>query len=507
MACENGHAIRVEGHFSLVEAVRRSRRSATGHRPFRNVQPGLNAGVDRDEEKLGPPVDGIRPPPYSETPLARMVDRPGPIPPSPWSAHPAGLGLGTGAARRAHILPLLALWLVFLGALAPTVAFAAAGIPRLSTLPGGLTPLAAGRHPGAEACARTFALAIEQGDDSRVAEAVDLDALIELVAADLSLGEAEHAGLVEGLRQGLGGLAARMQESAPNGIVARYAGLFDRHGRSQALVRLDLGEHGLNYFELKLARGMDGRVRVYDWYDYAQGTDFSTMVAQLAGLMVRDRASLERAAEVSALSKKEADQLIRFIEDLRTDRYASALATFETMPESLRRSRALLIQRVKAASRVKEEGAYQQALADLARHHGDDPRLALMLADHFFYTGERTRLFESLGRLSRFLGREDAGLVYMDSVYRLLLGDPARAEVAARRAMALEPAYESPYWILVQSLLTQQKYAMVTDTLREMGARFGYTFSRENFEGRREFAEYLESPSFRAWLAVPASAN
>ncbi len=380
----------------------------------------------------------------------------------------------------------------------------ATGTPRLAPLPGGLTPLAAGQHAGAEASARAFAIAIGQGDDVQVQQVVSLDALVGLVARDLPLGEAERAGLIKGLREGLSGLAARMQQSAPDGIVAYYAGLFDRGGQTRALLRLDLGEHGLNYFELKLARGVDGRVRVYDWYDYAQGTDFSAMVAQLAGLMVRDRTSLERAAEVSSLTDEEADQLIRFIEELRTDRYATALATFESMPESLRRSRALLIQRVKAASRVKGEGAYQGALADLAHHHGDDPRLALMLADHYFYTGDRDRLFEVLARLSAFLGREDAGLVYMDSVYRLLLGEPALAERAALRAMALEPGYESPYWILVQSLLSQRKFARVTETLREMGTRFGYAFSRENFEGRREFAEYLESPSFRAWLAQPA---
>jgi hypothetical protein len=143
------------------------------------------------------------------------------------------------------------------------------------------------------------------------------------------------------------------------------------------------------------------------------------------------------------------------------------------MPDAMRFSKPMLLERIRLAARVGSEPEQRRALAELARHHGDDPRLALILAEHWLATGERDRLFESISQMKWYLGVVDPGLLRLEAECHLVLGEFASAEAKARSAIAAEPGYEAARRLLVLALRSQHKDAELQLALREGGARFG----------------------------------
>jgi hypothetical protein len=96
------------------------------------------------------------------------------------------------------------------------------------------------------------------------------------------------------------------------------------------------------------------------------------------------------------------------------------------------------------------------------------------------------------------MGVEDAGLLNLEAAYHELFGESAVAEQRARSAIEREPAYEDPYWVLIQALLSQGRYGDVTDTLVLIGGRFGGV-DPNGLAAQPLYADYAKSKSFQEW--------
>jgi hypothetical protein len=371
--------------------------------------------------------------------------------------------------------------------------------------PRGLAAIAPGDPAGAQEVAKAFATSIQNGDDAGLVQVVHVDALVDQVEFGLPITDAERPAFRAELSKAVSRLASIMAASAPEGMLVTYRGLYARKGRIHALLRLDLGEQGMNFFELTLGRSADGRVYIYDWYDYARGVDYTTNVRQLVGLASGDPSVIREELGIAELKPEAAALVGRYLREVKAWRLEASMATYDAMPKELRRARPLMIQRVKAATLLGDDALRRRTLVELDREHGSDPRLTLMLADHYYYSGEREKLFDALDSMAWFMGVRDPGVMNLQAGYEHLLGEHAAAEQTARKAIAAEPTYEPPHWLLVQSLLAQARYDDVTRTLKQIGDRFGREFSPEQFASEPMYAEYAKSESFQSWLGgVPA---
>jgi tetratricopeptide (TPR) repeat protein len=367
--------------------------------------------------------------------------------------------------------------------------------------PGPLVPLGRDDTSGAAVVAKTFVEAIEGGDGDRLLSVLHGETLIGRIADGMPFTDSERMDFERGMQVLLGNIARIIASSAPEGFEGRYRGLLQREGRIHALVRLDMGERGLNYFELSLGRSSDGRVWVYDWYDYAQGSLYSESVRQLGALASGDPAVMASTGGVEGADADAARLAAQFIGRIHAGQLEEALEAWHDLPPAIARSEPILLQRVKVASMLGDERAHRMALTDLATYHGKDPRLALSLVDHYYYSGQSEALFTALGAMSRYMGVRDAGLVNLEGAYHELLGHHAEAEKLAREAIDSEPSYESAHWVLVQALLGLGRYADVTQALETIETRFGYEIDPDQLAAQPMYAEFARSESFRDWKA------
>jgi tetratricopeptide (TPR) repeat protein len=317
--------------------------------------------------------------------------------------------------------------------------------------------------------------------------------------------DAERADFEQGMRVLLGNVARIIASSAPEGFDGSYRGLLLRSGRAHALVRLDMGDRGINYFELALGRSADGRVWVYDWYDYAQGSLYSASVRQHGALASGDPDIMASAGGVEGADAEGARQAAAFIAMLHAGELQEALAASKTLPPRVARARPMLLQRVKLASMLGDEQEHRAALTDLARYYGDDPRLALSLVDYYFYAGQSDELFAALGAMNDYMGMRDTGMINLEAAYHELLGQHIEAEALAREAIDKEPGYEGAHWVLVQALLGLGQFEQVTQALQTIETRFGYEINPDQLAAQPSYAEYARSEAFQQWKAGAAA--
>jgi hypothetical protein len=401
--------------------------------------------------------------------------------------------------RSAHAV-VSSLACVLAGALLLCVAGAGAAISGPSPLPAGLSPVDRSDLAGCAAAARRFVAAVDAADDSYLEGVLHKEALIALVAEGIPFSEADKAQFTEGMSVMLDRVAQVISASAPGGMDISFRGVLARSSGIHALVRLDLGDMGINYFELKLARTADGRVVIYDWYDYAQGDDYSVNVRNLGALASGDPKVMEVINGVSGIDADTARLTPVFMKQLQQQQLAEAEATWQSMPPQLRYAKPILMQYLKLTAMTGDSSKLQASMAALSEHHGKDPRLALILVDHYFISGDRDGLFRAIDSLKHQMGVEDAGILELEAAYHEGLGESAAAEVSARKAIAAEPDQEDSHWVLVESLLSQHKYPEVTIALQQLRSRFGYEFSTESLSSEPAYAGYLKSQAYHDWM-------
>ncbi|MBV9464048.1 MAG: hypothetical protein JO317_07455, partial [Verrucomicrobiae bacterium] len=167
------------------------------------------------------------------------------------------------------------------------------------------------------------------------------------------------------------------------------------HGSSaqpSALFRL-IGRGGLNYHDLRLRPAgagtvAGGRSEAFDFYNYATGELMSQTLRRTTLLMLGNSAGLGDAVlkmlgvSTASASPDLVGEIKKF-RDLVTDgKSAEALQLFAKFPEPVRKDKALLLIRLKAARAIGGEEA-QRAVNDYQAAFPDDPSLNLLLIDSF----------------------------------------------------------------------------------------------------------------------------
>jgi len=314
----------------------------------------------------------------------------------------------------------------------------------------------------------------------------------------------EDPAMREGFAQGVGGtgfdtrLASafrQLDETRGSVKFMRVAG--SKPGKP--IIRFDMGRGGIDYWELQINQKLDGSYRFVDWFQLSAGEMMSKTIAEGGRLFSNpDPTMLERVfgGKIDMASVEKMKQLGELN---KAGKYEESLALMKTMPDAIAQSKVMLMTRAMVAGKVKSKDEHRSALAELARRYGDDPTLAFILMDHYFYLHQTGKAIASIQKIEDRVGADGATSVLRAGVY-LDAKDFAHATQAAQKGVELEPDRYAGYDALALCYVLTGKHAQAVETYRQAEGRFDYHFSREMFVKDPRYVEFVKSAAFDEWL-------
>lgn len=346
------------------------------------------------------------------------------------------------------------------------------------------------------AFAEEIEASIAEGNGSFLTESLDLKALVEQISTGLDVSPRFKEIYLKALtnRMALGEETVESNASG-NGTYEFLRMMPDRPKR--ALFR-HLGHDGLNYHELHMRRGVDGGVRVVDFYMYNLGERYSTILRR--GFLAQVTHS--NGSLLSGLPGDESDYIASLEEilelvALQVDDPAGALEIYEGLPESVQQLPEILSMRIEAAS-VVDEDVYLRALLDFAKFHPDSPAVALMMIEANAVRAEYKRALANVDVIDdRVLG--DPYLdIFRGSIW-LLAGEQKKAEKRVDRAVDRDPGlgYQA-LWMYLDIAMVARDHPKTLRCLVTLES--DYSVEWGDLTEIQEYAPFLASASGKKWL-------
>jgi tetratricopeptide (TPR) repeat protein len=366
----------------------------------------------------------------------------------------------------------------------------------LATLPG-VCALAADApaRKNAASVGQALAKALNERDADGFMRHIDTGALVRILLEDLGLGERD----TQTLRQQLPSSVRRNIETGMRGLEynkgsARFMREGRQDGRAYALVRLDMGEGGVDYIRYFLSP----RHAVEDWYIYTSAALFSAQVRFNLATMLKSDSLLSALFGTRPPSRSELRPFSEMRQHVANDDYAAAYRALEAFPESYRKSRQWALMRVTYGGRAGDE-SYRAALRHLAAHFGGDSDLQLILIDHYFFERQLDKSLAAIAALELAVGGEDAST---SSLRGNLLAEMKRYPTAAqacRRAIALEPDFKQGYWCLIAVGTNSNDGKLAVEGLTAYEKAFQLSLDPDSLAAEEAYKHISRTREFAAW--------
>jgi tetratricopeptide (TPR) repeat protein len=252
--------------------------------------------------------------------------------------------------------------------------------------------------------------------------------------------------------------------------------------------------HG--YLQVEL--GPDGRI--VDMYDHGLALSASGQLAFSAAGMLTSGEVARVLLGISGDAVEVAVLMQRLTAAVSVGDTRRAHGVLLEMPESIRARREFATLRV-AMSRSVGIEAYREALAELARRHGEVDDLQFILIDHYLLSGQHELALRAVDRAARIIG-DDEVMDLNRCTALLALGRKADALAACDRAIARDPAWESPRWTRVRIGLETQDAQLAIESLTGIEqTRGGKRFDVARLAANKTYAWLITQPEFTTWAA------
>ncbi len=256
-------------------------------------------------------------------------------------------------------------------------------------------------------------------------------------------------------------------------------------GNPKALFR-GWGPSGVGYYRFDFLK-TQGKVRVVDWVDFAQGDSAS---AAMRALMAANTGDLANA--------KANGNAVNHIGDLmRSGQHAEVLTALDALPLKLQASKPMRLMRVSASASLPA-AEYTAALDQFAKDFGNDPAMGLILLDQHFLAKRYGEVLATIAKLRGLLG-EDTALNLFEAntlLKRNEPGDVAKAETLLLASLKLEPESEQLLSVMMDLRVAQGNAGAAADAIRAYHKATNKVFSRAVLT--MVPAEMMASPEFAA---------
>lgn len=347
----------------------------------------------------------------------------------------------------------------------------------------------------AAALGRSLAAAFNERSVDAFVKVVDVDAFSRIVLSDLGLGKADHEALRTRLPLSVRKNAEMsMRAIAQNEGTAKYLRAGVEGGRAYALVRLDMGDQGVDYIKYYASspRAVD------DWYIFTAASLFSSAVRFNLATIFKSESVLFRLFGVRSVSARDTGAFIEVRDSLAKDDYGGAFKALEKFPEDYRKSRQWALMRVTYGGRAGGE-SYRQALRHLAAAFGTDADLQLALIDHYFYEKQFDRALAAVAALEGAVGGEDASTNGLKGNLLAALKRSGEAEAACRRGIALEADFKPAYWCLISVAIERNDGKLAVGALTAYEKAFGVHFDPAELAQQEGYEDIGKTREYAAW--------
>jgi hypothetical protein len=349
--------------------------------------------------------------------------------------------------------------------------------------------------------AKELIAAIESNDVNKFNGLVDWTAMFEQVTGGIEVPADWKQGFQTGFLSSLakpGGMFATLAGLEKSGGTLTLLHVHQVEGRPHALIRVMVGETGVNYLDFELARRADGKIRATDFYVFLSGEKFTKTIRAL----YLPLAANQSRNVVEKLLTSESDMVKAFpkISELsgviRNGQHKEALAIYDSLPAGARKEKSIMLLRLQAAQATNDDSLYLAAMEDLAKTFPNDPCVDLTAIDAFVIHKEYDKALSAIARLEQTVGG-DPYLTVLRSTLLVEQGKYDEAAKFAQDALAAEPTLRQAHYGRLQIANAQRKYGDMTKFLTEYEAAF-----HESLEGIAtdpEFAGFVASAEYKQY--------
>ena len=263
---------------------------------------------------------------------------------------------------------------------------------------------------------------------------------------------------------------------------------------------------GMNYQELAVKRGADGKMGFVDMFIYLTGEMMSETIkrAIIPAVVEKQKSLVERLFGEKSDVVKYFMQWTEVAKLSSEGRHREALAAYAKLPASLQKEKFILVSRLKSASALGDDKEYLAALELWQRAYPKDPSLDLISIDAFILRKRYSKALESVDRLDQAVGG-DPYLDYQRGMLYELMGDPAKSDEALNRAIEREPTLVVVHFLLFGHRVQEKNYPAAVAALVRMQKDTGYSSGRiaSAIERQREYASFIKSDEYRNWRGLP----
>ena len=350
-----------------------------------------------------------------------------------------------------------------------------------------------------EKAGRQIVAALSSGDAKAFGQRIGKDALLDRVFDGLSQDTKRVMKIRGELHSALDQVSTIMtsnlgEKARLTFVRSRSIGLEHR-----ALMRVDMGDRGLNYLDFILQKDKAGVARIIDWHDYVQGQIYTDSLRQaLLLILPNEKTLIEKLLGKNKVDRKAAKQFAELSRLARQQKYAEWLEKYNDASDKIKYNRLTLVTRVMVTTAIGDDSQYRLALRDVHKYLGDDPTLSLVLLDHYFYEGDYKAAHGALDRLDEYTGGDAAIDGLRANIYLTEKNYPESIRYA-QGALAQDTGYEGAYWTLLDASVNAKQYQTSVEAIKQLERHFGYAFNPEKLAKTQGYEGFAGSAAFAKW--------
>jgi tetratricopeptide (TPR) repeat protein len=351
------------------------------------------------------------------------------------------------------------------------------------------------RDEEAKMFAEEFAKNVAANDMTAVNAAFDLAALYQRSTAGIDMSESTRTGVESAFSNFIApaiadgfGLSSRLKNRRGSFRLLR---LHHANGEQRALFRVITDTGAINYLDCTLVRHSDGKVRIDDFYNFAEGASFSEMMHRGLALGADKNASPDSASQGPQLGVVRMEMRKR----ISDGQFQAALDYFRGLPDKLKSEKTIMRTRIDAAQHLKGK-PYDDAVRAYRQRFPDEPTTDLIPLDAYYEHKMYDRALACIDRVDSAIG----GDPYLDALrsgMNRMKGDLDAAKSCAQKAIAAEPELRQPYFALIQVSLAEKDFTETSRLLTLVQKKF--PDHMPSVKTNPVYAEYVKSPQYRAW--------
>lgn len=358
----------------------------------------------------------------------------------------------------------------------------------------------------AAAFGQQLARHFNQNDRAYYLRAFDVDAVLAKAVPQMQ-GDEQMADFERGLRMGLGA-----QLRAPKSL--RFLETTQMDGQCCVLMRMILTNNSVSYQSLYLEHDATNGIKISDDYIFITAERLSDTMRRVAipFLQSKKESVLDRMFGDTPDLVKYASQWESMASLMQHGQYQEALDTYAQLPDSLKREKFLLVQRLQAAQRVSDK-EYLDTITYWRQTYPDDPALDLMAIDYYTLLKQYDKALECIDRVDKAIGG-DPWMEFQRGVMYSLKNDEPNAVKHTKHAFEQEPDLVITGLFTVLLMEQSGEYAAAVNMLEEMHEKGKYpvTGLDRGLRGNPKFAALVQSDEYKKWFyavspdGIPAAA-